>query len=121
MRKSLSVFKLFATLSIVAVCFVFNSCRTSMPIGEHGGQANVGYLLFTSKKMYVNKPVEVNINNGETVFTAKLIKFAKSKSNGTSYQISTGKKSIVVSNKGEILYKGTIMLYPQETKVINLK
>lgn len=121
MKKYISVFKLFAALSIVAICFVLNSCRTSMPIGEQGGQADAGYILFTSEKTYANKQVEVNVNNGEAVFTAKVIKSAKSKSNGTSYQISTGKKSIVVLYKGEILYKGTIMLYPQETKVINLK
>lgn len=121
MKKILSLSKFFSLLVVVITIATLSSCRTTMPIGEQGGRADVGYLIFTSEKQYVNKPVDVKVNNGEASFIAKPIKPANSKSKGTSYQLSTGKKSIIVTKDGETLYKGVIMLYPQETKVITLK
>ncbi|MBD5327509.1 MAG: hypothetical protein HDR99_03445 [Bacteroides sp.] len=121
MKQSHSRLHLIIMMTLILYILGLNSCRTSMPIGEQGGKADVGYLVITSEKKCVNKPVEVNINNGETIFTAKPVKPSQSKSNGKAYQIITGKKSIVVMNGNEIVYQGVIMLYPQETKIINLK
>lgn len=121
MKKVDSFIKYVTTLAASAALLVLSGCKTTMPIAEQGGRADVGFLIFTSEKKYVNKPIDVSVNNGEATFTAKPVNPSKSKSNGASYQLSTGKKSILVTKDGETLYKGVIMLYPQETKVITLK
>lgn len=121
MKKLLLDIWTISKVIVVMLMAGLSSCRTSMPIGEQSGKADVGYMIFTSGKKYINKPIEVNVNNGEAIFTAKPVKPSQSKSNEKAYQITTGKKSIVVKSGNNIIYQGVVMLYPQETKIITLK
>ncbi len=104
---------------LLGLVFLLAGCRAHYPVAQQSGKEDMAYLLFISGKQYAGETVDVTID-GQTQFTAKVVKAKKSNRRGTQYGVATGVKDIHVSYKGKTIYTKKILLSTQEIQIITL-
>ncbi|MBP3467085.1 MAG: hypothetical protein J6K01_05680 [Paludibacteraceae bacterium] len=102
---------------IAAALALLASCK--YPVTQSSGKENIAYLIFVSVSNKPNSMVEVTVD-GNTVFTAETVKEKKSNNKGTTYAVAPGKRTVRVTDNGNVLYDKVIFLSSQETKKILL-
>lgn len=105
---------------IIMLAINLQSCKTGTFASEYG-KDDMAYIAITSSGQFAGKKVIVDIDKA-TSFTIKVQKAKQSteKHNGNLYGIKTGKRHVVVSYNGQILYDKVIFVSSQQTKIINL-
>ena len=103
---------------IVAITLLLGLCGCKVGnVSQSTGLSDQSYLLFVSNSSYGEVNVQVD---KATRFDPKVVKSKKSNFKGNAYAVSTGKRHITVSHKGNIVYDRTIFISVQETKKIML-
>jgi lipoprotein len=105
-------------LGIFAVfCLLLSGCKVGN-VASSQGLSDQAFLFFTSTHKY-RTPVSVTIDK-TTHFDAKVVKEGKHTVKGDTYAVATGKRHVVVSYQGKILFERDVFLSTQETKKIAL-
>lgn len=107
------------TMWLLGLLLLLAGCRAHYPVAQQSGKEDMAYLLFVSGKQYTGERVEVSID-GQTNFTAKVVKATKANRKGTQYGVATGVKDIRVSHQGKLIYSKKILLSTQEIQIITL-
>lgn len=111
--KSKILFLIF-TLATLLV-----GCKSNFPVAQQSGKEDVAYILFVGdEKKYGKNNVVVNIDS--TQFEAQVVQPDMAKRGGTQYQVTTGRRNVIVKYNGQVIYQKQLFLSAQETKIINL-
>lgn len=103
--------------SLVMVIVVLAGCKTVYN-SDISSRPNLSYLYFVSASKYQGG-VEVCVDN-ETRFKAEVVKDRKSAIKNNTYEVTTGKRNIVVIYNGNVIYEQDVFLATLKAKKIVL-
>ena len=103
--------------AVFGLALLMTGCKVGN-VASSQGLTDQAYLYFASSNKY-EEPVVVSVDE-EATFEAQVVKEKKSTIKGFTYAIRPGKRNVVVSSKGQVLYDRTVFVAPQETKKISL-
>lgn len=107
-------------ISIICTTLLLAGCKSSIPVAQETGKADVAYLLFIRSNPK-DKKVTVTLTNPQKTFTAQTVKNKTANRKGVQYQVATGTRGLIVTNEsGKVIYQTKIFLQGQEVKQINL-